>query len=271
MSSSNGPSSQVGDDRYEGISNSSVKGAVWKIARDVSLSRDIFTEGFGPSVVPNSPLDLSQKLAMDTASVQRTSMDISDFLILYRTLVGDGALPAGYDREFMSLEPIVKAAERRENEKAMSITNVGAALWLDKFEKDKGIEQKHSKSIEEQFILACAKEPRRFQSRLQKILYTGPNARSDAEESERQRWILTLGELLRHTSTPMGFSSSKMRRDSNYSDQADGLPHYELVFDQFGSTSSGLRSHKASSSRSGWNIAQVTYKKASEPCTRGGG
>ena len=32
----------------------------------------------------------------------------------------------------------------------------------------------------------------------------GPSARSDAEESERQRWVLTLGELLRHTSTPMG-------------------------------------------------------------------
>ena len=131
-------------------------------------------------------------------------MDIPDFLVLHRTLVKDGALPAGYDREFTSLEPIVEAAARRENEKAMSITDVGAALWLDKFEKDRSVQQKHFKTTEEQFVLACAKEPRRFQSRLQKILFSGPNARRDAEESERQRWILTLGEILRHTSTPMG-------------------------------------------------------------------
>ena len=59
-----------------------------------------------------------------------------DFLVLH-SLVQDGALPAGYDREFMSLEPIVKAAARRENERAITITNVTAALWLDKFEKER--------------------------------------------------------------------------------------------------------------------------------------
>ena len=36
------------------------------------------------------------------------------------------------------------------------------------------------------------------------MLYSSPTARSDAEESELQRGILMLGELLRNTSTPMG-------------------------------------------------------------------
>ena len=186
------------------------------------------------------------------------------FLILWFYIVrlSVTALPAGCDREFMSLEPIVKAAERRENEKAMSITNVGAALWLDKFEKDKGIQQKHTKSIEEQFILACAKEPRRFQGRLQKILYTEPNARSDAEESERQRWILTLGELLRHTSTPMGVfiqqDAERLkllgsgRRASTLRARVRSIRKYiqwltisqDIVFP-----------------KRGWNIAQVTYNQ----------
>ena len=87
-------------------------------------------------------------------------------------IVQDGALPTRYGRELMSLEPIVKAAARRENDKAITITNFTAALWLDKFEKEKTDLQKHTKTTEEQIILACAKEPRRFQSRLQKILCT---------------------------------------------------------------------------------------------------
>ena len=143
------------------------------------------------------------KIAMN-ATAARSLVQPQDFLVLYRTLVKDGALPMVYDREFMSLEPIVMTAARRENDKAITITNVTAALWLDKFGKKKTELQRHTKTIEEQFILGCAKEPRRFQSRLQKILHTDASARSDAEELERQRWVLTLGELLRHTSTPMG-------------------------------------------------------------------
>ena len=106
-----------------------------------------------------------------------------------------GALPESYDREFLSLEPVVRAAPRRENASA-------AALWLDRYEKTRVMNSQRTMSIEEQLNLACAREPRRFQSRLHKVLNSGPAARSDAEESERQRWILTGGELLRNTSTP---------------------------------------------------------------------
>ena len=62
----------------------------------------------------------------------QTSLIVPDFLNLYRSLVRDGALPEGYDREFLSLEPIVRAAFRRENAKAMKVDSVSAALWLDR-------------------------------------------------------------------------------------------------------------------------------------------
>ena len=69
------------------------------------------------------------------ATAGHSTLQPPDFLVLYRSLVHDGALPTGYDREFMSLEPVVKAVARREHEKANTITNVTAALWLDKFEE----------------------------------------------------------------------------------------------------------------------------------------
>ena len=99
---------------------------------------------------------------------------------------------------------MVDAASRRDNDKAIQITNTSAAIWRDNYEKSKAFDLQRTRSVEEQFVLACAREPRRFQSRLQKILWTGPSARNDAEESERERWTLTLEELLRCTSTPMG-------------------------------------------------------------------
>ena len=128
------------------------------------------------------------------------SIVIPDFLLLYRSFVHDGSLPEGYDREFLSLEPTARAASRRENVRAIAVDSVSAAPWLDLYEKTSVMNLRRTTSTEEQFILVCAREPRRFQSRLQRVLYSGPTARSDAEESERQRWILTLAELLRNTS-----------------------------------------------------------------------
>ena len=64
---------------------------------------------------------MGHRSSMDSKTVQKTAMDrpnsLPDFLVLYRSLVRDGALPGGYDREFLSLEPVVKAAARRENDK----------------------------------------------------------------------------------------------------------------------------------------------------------
>ena len=57
-------------------------------------------------------------------------------------------------------EAIVRVASRRENDKALGVTKVSAALWLDDYEKAKAMDPHRTMSIEEQFILACGREPR---------------------------------------------------------------------------------------------------------------
>ena len=163
----------------------------------------------------------NQRSAMGSKIVQKIAMDRSnsppDFLVLYLSLVRDGALPGGYDREFLSLELVVKAATRRENNKAVEITNTSAAIWLDNYEKTKAL------NLEEQFVLACAPEPRRFQSRLQKILYAGafgtegcrgirtPTLDIDAGRATEMN-IYVYGSAyptnLRETENPRGWSKS---------------------------------------------------------------
>ena len=67
---------------------------------------------------------------------------------------------------------------------------------------------KHSRNQEksgaEQFIAAAAAPPTRFKSRLHHSRFQEPTARKDAEESERQRWLQLLANLLVGTDTPMG-------------------------------------------------------------------
>ena len=62
---------------------------------------------------------------------------------------------------------------------------------------------KSEKTAADQFMLAADKAPRRFRAKLQKGLYQGPNARKEAEEGERTKWIELLGSMLAHTPTPI--------------------------------------------------------------------
>ena len=110
------------------ISDSTVKGAVWKYARSEILQGDSTLVQKYP--MDHQSTDLVQKSQMDGTSVPKIAMDAKtgqsplqppDFLVLYLSLVQDGAHPAGCDREFMSLEPIVKAAARRENARSRTL------------------------------------------------------------------------------------------------------------------------------------------------------
>ena len=127
-------------ERYEGISNSSIKGAVWKIARSKAEAAIVQNSPMDPlrstslnvqkSLTDTVLLNPVQKSSINDVSVPKIAMTATTapsplcsrrfFLVLYRTLVKDGALPSGYDREFRSLEPVVRAAARRENEKAIT-------------------------------------------------------------------------------------------------------------------------------------------------------
>ena len=122
-----------------------VKGAIWKLARsemkmkkhvDGNIAMSPAYEGRNPKSrsLDEIPIDRSSAKPVETCSKVEPIL-IPDFLLLYWSLVRDGALSEGYDREFLSLEPIVRPASRRENAKALKIDNVSAALWLESYEK----------------------------------------------------------------------------------------------------------------------------------------
>ena len=75
-------------------------------------------------------------------------------------------------------------------------------LVIDKKQRDTQI--LHSSAASDQLVLAAELKPRRLRSKWQRIVYEGPTARKDMENAERARWVASLGDLLRHTDTPMG-------------------------------------------------------------------
>ena len=75
-------------------------------------------------------------------------------------------------------------------------------LVIDKKQRDTQILR--SSAASDQLVLAAELKPWRFRSKWQRIVYEGPTARKDMENAERSRWVASLGDLLRHTDTPMG-------------------------------------------------------------------
>ena len=133
------------------------------------------------------------KVAKDAQVVQDGSVVLAhadegppaDIDVLYHTLVRDGALPKGFEREFATLATVITAAAERERRRMANFGNVEAAVWLHEREKRKLVGEQ-------------------VQQRLERMLFDGPTARRDAEEAERQRWLQILADLLRHSPTPMG-------------------------------------------------------------------
>ena len=146
---------------------------------------------------PNIPLD-----TRDCSVVQKCG--VTDMVRLYITLVMDRAIPAGFLAEFLLLEHSLKLSSRRSMNQATSLTDAEAErlLIIDKKQRDTQI--LHSSAASDQLVLAAELKPRRFRSKWQRIVYEGPTARKDLENAERSRWVASLGDLLRHTDTPMG-------------------------------------------------------------------
>ena len=53
-----------------------------------------------------------------------------DALVLYRSLVWEGALPDGFDKEFHKFYAAVAPAAERQRQSAANFDNVAAAAWL---------------------------------------------------------------------------------------------------------------------------------------------
>ena len=138
--------------------------------------------------------------ATDDASPQDRGEVVPDIILLYLTLVRDGALPSGYEREFASLGPALEEGAERQCRRDARIGNEEA----DDFHRQRNKAAASLKSAEEQFLAAARDKPRSYRTRLQQMLYSGPTPRKDAEEAERARWIEILATLLRGTPTPIG-------------------------------------------------------------------
>ena len=57
--------------------------------------------------------------------VQQIPMGVlRDIAVLYRTLVADGGLPPGYDKEFSSLGPVLDSAVQRQDGRLHALSNM---------------------------------------------------------------------------------------------------------------------------------------------------
>ena len=137
---------------------------------------------------------------MDAVMVAQDVMDV----VLYHTLVQDGALPPGYELEFATLANLIGPAAAREQRRMTTFSNVHAAVWLHDREKRKREEDKVVQQTAAHFEWTAGERARRYRTRLERSLYDGPTGRRDVEEAERQRWLQVLADLVRHSPTQMG-------------------------------------------------------------------
>ena len=132
-----------------------------------------------------------------------------DALLLYWTVVSDKAVLSGYEMEFAALETSIRKASDSARRLSTRMNNMTSAVWLHQREEMLNSSSRLKKLSGDQFLLAAQSRPTRFRAKWQRSFYDGPNARRDAEEALRSKWVETLASLLRGTSTPMGELLSK--------------------------------------------------------------
>ena len=152
----------------------------------------------GPSF-PDFP-----KVQDPSSSSASESQPPPDFLLLYWSLVADQAVPAGYEKDFATLETAVQRASDSSVRKASRVDSISASIWLHCYHEAAAKAAKILKRSEDQFLLAALEKPARFRCRWQQQYFEGPSARKDAEEHLRRKWLDFLENLLRGTDTPMG-------------------------------------------------------------------
>ena len=129
---------------------------------------------------------------------------LSDFALLYFTLVKDNAVPKDYLQEFLSLEIPARRAAKRPQILSALISDSMAAEALSVFRRQVDQRATEIGSIGDQLEIAADLKPVKFRTRWQRAVYDGPTARKDVELAERDRWVQLLASLLRSTDTPMG-------------------------------------------------------------------
>ena len=176
------------------------------------------TKATTQTATPQDEISTVKKLLRDsrvdfqaTAKVQKVEMsplsrrpqEPSNFLILHHSLVRD-RVPQGFEEAFSGLEQAAHLAADRQDITASRVSNLQSSGWIFKRNEQAAQLTQLEKTATDQFLLAADKAPRRFRAKFQQSLFQGPNARKEAEETERTKWIELLGSMLAHTPTPMG-------------------------------------------------------------------
>ena len=133
-----------------------------------------------------------------------TASPPSDVVVLYHTLVQDGALPSGYESDFAALEPYICPEADGQLRQLAWLDNVSASIALHHFENERAQMKQVEKKATEQFLAAALNKPKVYKTVLHRSFYETSTARRDTEEAERVRWVSELCMLLRGTPTPMG-------------------------------------------------------------------
>ena len=130
-----------------------------------------------------------------------------DAFVLYRSLVWEGVLPEGFDREFQEFYSPVSPAAERQRQNSAHCDNVAAAGWLSEHKRQAEVREKarlREPTLAGVVAATTGRVPKTFKSRLQRALYDTPSARQEAEEGERLRWLQALALLVERSPTPMG-------------------------------------------------------------------
>ena len=131
-------------------------------------------------------------------------MGVPDIVLLYRTLVADGGLPSGYEKEISTLGPVLESAAERQDRRIRELSNMEASILLKQRKGTGREERQRCKDIggsvlsgrgdaASQVYVTSATQP-----------LCGPDSPEGCRRKGKARWVEVLGAMLVHTPTPMG-------------------------------------------------------------------
>ena len=114
-----------------------------------------------------------------------------DALVLYRSLVWEGVLPDGFDKEFQKFYAAVAPAAERQRQSA---ANVAAAGWLSEHKRKAEALEKarpHEPTLAEVVAATAGRVPKTFKSRLQRG-FGGFRLWRSWSRGRPRRWVISL-------------------------------------------------------------------------------
>ena len=129
---------------------------------------------------------------------------ISDFEVLYNTLVADPVVPAGFLTEFTELEEHARRAATRTLNKYVSITEAAASMDLERHRGQQVSKDAEDRALFDQIVLQVELRPPRFRTEWQKLAGDGQTSRRDAEADLRNRYLRILSDMFKNTNNSMG-------------------------------------------------------------------